>query len=190
MFYLCEYITLGLKIVWLPSTTFLKLVWAGRFFFLKSKSKRHVIIASICPDKGANKSTAELTHMNAKEIYQHDPPCTRIIFRQSMCGPKPLPISKWLIRQFSRNFRKSRPIPKGFSASKLADSAIFVKWDCSLRIFSTKMGPCLRIFGEKVTYLGGTSPYALTCEYPLRKEHELAFMSLPTWNITDCSCLV
>ena len=27
---------------------------------------------------------------------------------------------------------------------------------------------CLRIFGEKLTHLGGTSPYALTCECPPR----------------------
>ena len=36
----------------------------------------------------------------------------------------------------------------------------------SNNIFLPKWNPCLRIFGEKVTHLGGTSPYALTCEYP------------------------
>ena len=45
--------------------------------------------------------------------------------------------------------------------------AIFAKWDPLLRIFFwPKWDPCLRIFAEKVTHLGGTSPYALTCEYP------------------------
>ena len=43
--------------------------------------------------------------------------------------------------------------------------AIFAKWDPLLRIFWPKWDPCLRIFAEKVTHLGGTSPYALTCEY-------------------------
>ena len=40
-----------------------------------------------------------------------------------------------------------------------------MKWDPLLRSFWTKWDPCLRIFGEKVTHLGSTSPYALTCEY-------------------------
>ena len=44
--------------------------------------------------------------------------------------------------------------------------AIVLKWDPLLRIFWPKWDPCLRIFAEKVTHLGGTSPYALTCEYP------------------------
>ena len=32
--------------------------------------------------------------------------------------------------------------------------------------FGPKWDPWLRIFGEKVTHLGGTSLYALKCEYP------------------------
>ena len=47
--------------------------------------------------------------------------------------------------------------------------ASFVKWD-----------PCLRIFGEKITYLGGTSPYVLTCEnlsgFVINRK------SLPKWH--------
>ena len=37
---------------------------------------------------------------------------------------------------------------------------------CSKDFFWTKMGPMSKDFGEKVTHLGSTSPYALTCEYP------------------------
>ena len=59
-------------------------------------------------------------------------------------------------------------ISKGFSTLKMADftsfSQLFVKWDPLLRIFWPKWNPCLRIFSEKVTHLGSTSPYALTCE--------------------------
>ena len=93
-------------------------------------------------------------------------------------GLKPLPISKdfspsknsWFNSFFfSKNFRKLGAISKGFSTSKMADFsilAIFVKWDPLLRFFFflEKWDPCLRIFAEKVTHLGGTSPYALTCE--------------------------
>ena len=43
---------------------------------------------------------------------------------------------------------------------------ILVKWDPLVRIFWPKWNLCLRILGEKVTHLGSTSPYALTCEYP------------------------
>ena len=73
-------------------------------------------------------------------------------------------LKKWLNRQFCQNFCKLRTISKGFSASKMADFTIFVKWD--LRIFLNKMGPMSKDFWWKVTHLGGTSPYALTCEYP------------------------
>ena len=44
--------------------------------------------------------------------------------------------------------------------------AIFIKWDPLLRNFWQKWDPNLRIFCEKLTHLGGTSPYSLTCEYP------------------------
>ena len=45
------------KIVWLSSTTFLEQVRAGRFFFSKSKSNLHGIIASLSPNEGVNTST-------------------------------------------------------------------------------------------------------------------------------------
>ena len=41
----------------------------------------------------------------------------------------------------------------------------------SKEFFGPKWDPRLRIFGKKVTHLGGTSPYALTCEYPPPPEH-------------------
>ena len=101
------------------------------------------------------------------------------LFFDGVCGPRSetlthiqglFSLKKWLIRQFFQNFCKSQPISKGFSASKMADSSIFfaivVKWDPCLRIFWPKWYPCLRIFDDKVTHLGGTSPYVLTCEYP------------------------
>ena len=49
--------------------------------------------------------------------------------------------------------------------------AIFAKWDPLLRIFLIKMGPMSKDF-SKVTHLGGTSPYALTCEYPPPRDHK------------------
>ena len=85
-------------------------------------------------------------------------------------GLKPLPISNGWIDEFFRNFRKSRLISKGVSASKTADFAIFsqILWNETLQIgfFWPKWDPCLRIFGEKVTHLGGTSPHALSYELP------------------------
>ena len=91
---------------------------------------------------------------------------------------KPLPISKdfspskngWFYRVFFPNFCKSGPISKGFSTPKMAGFtfffALFIKWDPLLRIFWTKMGPMSKDFWWKVTHLGSTSLYALTCEYP------------------------
>ena len=86
---------------------------------------------------------------------------------------------------------KALPICKDFSPSKNGWFNIFLKifanWEPFLRVllsqkrlifqfvlqfwwngtssldFLTKMGPCLRMFDEKLTDLGGTSPYALTC---------------------------
>ena len=75
-----------------------------------------------------------------------------------------------LNRQFSRKFRKLRPICKGFSASKTANftnCCNFCHWDPPLWIFWPKWDPCLRVFGEKVKHLGGT--HASTCEYPRGK---------------------
>ena len=51
----------------------------------------------------------------------------------------------------------------------MADFTIFrdfCEMGPSSKDFLSKMDPCLRIFAEKVTHLGCTSPYALTCEYP------------------------
>ena len=90
-------------------------------------------------------------------------------------GSKPLPIFKdfshskngWL--DSFRNFCKLRPISKGFLSQKrliLQFVRNFCKMGPSSMIFLTIVGPYLRIFGEKVSHLGGTSPYALTCEYP------------------------
>ena len=43
------------------------------------------------------------------------------------------------------------------------------------------MGPMSKDFSEKVTHLGGTSPYALTCEYPPPPV-------VATLPVTSCSC--
>ena len=70
---------------------------------------------------------------------------------------------------FFRNFHKSGPFLRGILPQKwllLQSFGNFVKWDALVRIFFTKMEPMSRIFGEKVTHLGSTSLYALTCEYP------------------------
>ena len=82
-------------------------------------------------------------------------------------GPKPLHMSKdfshsknsWL-----DSFLKFLQIETHFYRFFLPLK--FVKWDPPVWIFWSKWDSCLRIFGEKVTHLGGTSPYALTCEYP------------------------
>ena len=55
---------------------------------------------------------------------------------------------KWLILQIFRNFGAMGPSFKDF---------FWLKWD-----------PCLRIFCEKLTHLGGTSPYALTRDCNIR----------------------
>ena len=95
-------------------------------------------------------------------------------------GLKPLPISKIFLPQkrliflfFSpRNFRKSGPISKGFSTSKIVDFTIFCNFcemgPSSKDFLKSKWDSCLRNFAF-LTHLGGTSPYALTmltCEYP------------------------
>ena len=64
---------------------------------------------------------------------------------------------KWLILQFFHDFGETGPSSKDF----------LTKWD-----------PCPRIFGEKVTHLGGTSPFALTCEYPPPRNGALKFTAL------------
>ena len=75
-----------------------------------------------------------------------------------------------LIWQFLKSFCKSGTISKGLSTSKMADFTFFffflilVKRDLLLRIFWLKWDPCLKIFGEKVAHLGGTSLYASTSE--------------------------
>ena len=74
-------------------------------------------------------------------------------------------VKKQLIWLFFWNFCKSGPISKGFSTSNMADFSILCEMDSLLRIFWPKLDPCLRTFSEKVTHLGGTFLYALTCEY-------------------------
>ena len=65
---------------------------------------------------------------------------------------------------------KPLPMSKDFSYSKTADFTIFSQFcetgPSSKDFFGPKWDPCRRIFDEAVTHLGGTSPYALTCEYP------------------------
>ena len=60
-----------------------------------------------------------------------------------------------------------------------------MKWAFPLRIFWPKWDPCLRIFGEKVTRLGGTSLYALTCEYPPPPRHLTSTSSSPSHVIIN-----
>ena len=87
-------------------------------------------------------------------------------------GLKPLPISK---RFFSckrmtdftvfQNFHKSGPISKGFLPPKWLILLFFQNFcemgPSSKDFFWPKWDPCLRICGEKVTHLGGTSLFAL-----------------------------
>ena len=64
-------------------------------------------------------------------------------------------------------FTNQDPFLRVFSTSNKADFTIFftifMKCDALLRIFLTKMGP---ILVKKITHLGGTILYALTCENP------------------------
>ena len=82
-------------------------------------------------------------------------------------------LKKWLIWQFFQNFCKSEPISKGFFLAQkqlilLFFHCNFGEMQTSLKDFlKIKMDPCTRNFGEKLTHLGGTSLYALICEYPL-----------------------
>ena len=117
-------------------------------------------------------------------------------------GLKPQPISK----DFSQNkpwfdhffnfFCKLGPISKGFLPQKwliLQFFAILVKWDPLSRISLIKMGPCLRIFDEKLTHLGSTSLYALTCEYPpplgvLNAQCQSRVYGLHNITMTDWLC--
>ena len=77
---------------------------------------------------------------------------------------------KQLIWQSFWNFRQWGPISKGFFYLKTADFTMFCNFcemgPSSKDFFWPKWDPCLRSFGKKVTHLDGTSPYALTCEYP------------------------
>ena len=61
---------------------------------------------------------------------------------------------------FLRAFLPQKPLILPFFAN-------LVIWNLLLHFFGTKTGPWwpgLRIFGEKLTHMGSTSPYALTCE--------------------------
>ena len=73
------------------------------------------------------------------------------------------PLQKRLILWFFLKFRKSGPFLKVFLPQKMADFTIFSQflWNGTplLWIFLTKWDSCLRIFGEKVTHLGGKSLY-------------------------------
>ena len=76
---------------------------------------------------------------------------------------QPLPISKDFSPSkssgsyfFFQNFPKLGSISKGFSPQKRLILQVLFLWG----------DPLLRIFWEKVTHLGSTSPYALICEYP------------------------
>ena len=109
-------------------------------------------------------------------------------------GLKPLPLSKdfshskngW-IDSFLKFSQNRDPFLRVFLPQKWLILQFFRKFcemgHSSKYFFFTKMGPmCLRIFGEKVTHLDGTSPYALTCEYP-----PLGFR-VGTWKKTLSSC--
>ena len=73
---------------------------------------------------------------------------------------------KWLILQFFRNICKMGSSFKDF----------WPKWD-----------PCLRIFGEKVAHLGGTSPYALHVSTPRAGIFEVVIFY---WEIIKPAALV
>ena len=69
----------------------------------------------------------------------------------------------------------------------LQDVCYFCEMGPSSIFFLFKWDQCLRIFGEKVTHLGSTSPYAWTCEYPrgyinsmvwLKQESRLPYLIL------------
>ena len=118
-----------------------------------------------------------LSHPHDKDLPP-PPGGTQIIFLAGCAaqGLKPLPLCKdfsppkndWF-DCFSEIFANWDPFLRVFT-SKTAGFSIFftilVIWDPLLRIFWPKLNLCLRIFGEKVTHLGSTSPYALTSEYP------------------------
>ena len=84
-------------------------------------------------------------------------------------GLKPLPIwifcpQKWLSWLFFWNFRMGF-LPKKWLICQFFRN--FCEMGHSSKIFfGPKLDPYLRIFSEKVTHLGSTSLYALTCEYP------------------------
>ena len=52
----------------------------------------------------------------------------------------------------------------------------------------TKMAPMSKDFAEKVTHLGGTSPYALTCEYPPPRGHCLRAGLESVINVVNHLC--
>ena len=121
--------------------------------------------------------------------FEYKPPGGYLIYFLTGCaarGLKPLPISKdfscskngWIDTVFFRNFRKSRPISKGFSASKpAADFTNFseILWNGTLKGFSwPKWDPCLRIFGEKSNPFGRHIPVCLN-------------MWVPPWGISQVS---
>ena len=69
-------------------------------------------------------------------------------------------------------FENLGPISKGFLPQKWLILQFFFHNFCEMGpsskdFFWPKWNLCLRIFCEKVTHLGSTSRYALTCEYPL-----------------------
>ena len=92
---------------------------------------------------------------------------------------KPLPKSKdfspskngWF-NGFFEIFANRDPFLRVFLPHWRADFTIFLWFLWTLTLFPgfswPKFDPCLRIYAEQVTHLGGTSPYALTCEYPPR----------------------
>ena len=118
------------------------------------------------------------------------------LFFDGVCGPRSetltfisgfFSLKKRLISFFSK-FSQIGTHFLGFFYLKMADFTIF-SWFLRNGIlfegfFWPKWDPCLRIFAEKVTHLGGTSLYALTYEYP--PPCELPFYHLKNADFALC----
>ena len=96
---------------------------------------------------------------------------------------------------YSNYFWKSGPICKAFLPQKRLILQYFFKIFANFeksgplsKDFLTKWDPWLRIPAEKTTHLGGTSPYASTCEYPpgfygyFFISHHNSYIKLVIWS--------
>ena len=159
-------------------------------------------VCELLISKGADPDAVDKVSINSSSLkggglYQPRGGDTQIIFWRCAARGLSETITHFLKNfSFSKNgwfdsfwkFVQIRTHFKGFFASKMADFTIFFSqfsWNGTLFLgfFGLKWDPCLRIFGEKLTHLDGTSLYALTYQRPQSTPYKMLLHALKCFKI-------